>query len=214
MAYWSWWVTALALSGLTLGFWWALQRPLGVSGSWARVVLRSNDKILNQAEAGFRNNPQLFNDALMRATVEEFGEEAVQALLTKRAGQAGSGAVIAGSALPVRTPWTAHFTFLAMLVAGGAIAAADSGRLGLHFSMGEVYRQLFGQGVAAWLTLFVGGVLVGFGTQMAGGCTSGHALSGAPRLVPASLLATAVFFTTAVVVSIVISFAATAGGVS
>jgi uncharacterized membrane protein YedE/YeeE len=49
--------------------------------------------------------------------------------------------------------------------------------------------------------LFAGGVLVGFGTRLAGGCSSGHGLSGCGRLRPVSLLATAVFFGTAAVVS-------------
>jgi uncharacterized membrane protein YedE/YeeE len=49
--------------------------------------------------------------------------------------------------------------------------------------------------------LFGGGMLVGFGTRLAGGCSSGHGLSGCGRLRPVSLLATAVFFGTAVLVS-------------
>ena len=49
--------------------------------------------------------------------------------------------------------------------------------------------------------LFAGGVLVGFGTRLAGGCSSGHGLSGCGRLRPVSMVATAVFFGTAVIVS-------------
>ena len=208
MEYWSWWQSALALSGLTLGFWLALKRPLGVSGSWARVVMFRNDKLIRQAEAPFRNNPQLLKDALMRATIEEFGEEAVQEVLAKRAGIAEAAPVVIDESMPARTPWTAHLTFLAMLVAGGLLTAWLDGRLHMSYDLGEVYGQLFGKGIAAWMTLFVGGVMVGFGTQMAGGCTSGHALSGTPRLVPASLAATVVFFTSAVVVSILVQILA------
>ncbi len=209
MDYWSWWLSALALSGLTLGFWWVLKRPLGVSGSWARVVMHNNDKLINQAEAPFRNNPQLLKDALMRATIEEFGENAVQEVIARRAGLADKESpIIIDGSLPVRTPWTAHLTFLLMLVVGGLVSALLNGQLQLQFNFGATYSQLFGTGIAAWITLFVGGALVGFGTQLAGGCTSGHALSGTPRLVPASLLATAVFFTSAVVISILIRTAA------
>lgn len=208
MEYWSWWQSALALSAITLGFWWALKRPLGVSGSWARVVMFRNDSLINRAEAPFRNNPQLLEDALMRATIEEFGEEAVQEVLARRAGVTNEPPPVLDNSMPSRTPWTAHLTFLLMLVGGGLLAAAFNGRLRLSFDFGEPYAQLFGTGIAAWMMLFVGGVMVGFGTQMAGGCTSGHALSGTPRLVPASLLATAVFFTAAVVVSILVRMAA------
>lgn len=42
--------------------------------------------------------------------------------------------------------------------------------------------------------LVLGGFLVGFGTRYAGGCTSGHAISGLSDLQPASLLAVIGFF--------------------
>jgi len=41
--------------------------------------------------------------------------------------------------------------------------------------------------------LVVGGLLVGFGTRLAGGCTSGHGVCGLARLSTRSILATAVF---------------------
>lgn len=40
----------------------------------------------------------------------------------------------------------------------------------------------------------IGGFLVGFGTRYAGGCTSGHAISGLSDLQPASLIAVIGFF--------------------
>ena len=42
-------------------------------------------------------------------------------------------------------------------------------------------------------TLIVGGLLVGFGTRMGSGCTSGHAVCGLGRLSPRSLVATMTF---------------------
>jgi len=44
------------------------------------------------------------------------------------------------------------------------------------------------------LILLVGGILVGFGTRYAGGCTSGHAISGLSNLQIASLIAVIGFF--------------------
>lgn len=41
--------------------------------------------------------------------------------------------------------------------------------------------------------LVAGGFLVGFGTRMGGGCTSGHGVCGISRLSPRSLVATAAF---------------------
>jgi uncharacterized membrane protein YedE/YeeE len=42
--------------------------------------------------------------------------------------------------------------------------------------------------------LFLGGVLIGGGTRMSGGCTSGHAITGISNLQKASIYATLIFF--------------------
>lgn len=47
---------------------------------------------------------------------------------------------------------------------------------------------------AGALRLLIGGVLVGFGTRYAGGCTSGHAITGLSNLNWPSLVATIFFF--------------------
>ncbi len=65
-----------------------------------------------------------------------------------------------------------------------------------------VYAALFGAvapiaiAPSTWL-LITGGLLVGFGTRLGGGCTSGHGVAGIARLSPCSIVATCVFVTTA-----------------
>ena len=54
------------------------------------------------------------------------------------------------------------------------------------------YRQVV-SGFAGWAWLSVGGLLVGFGTRLSKGCTSGHGVCGLARLSPRSLAAVAVF---------------------
>lgn len=49
-----------------------------------------------------------------------------------------------------------------------------------------------------WL-LVVAGLVVGFGTRLGAGCTSGHGVCGIGRGSPRSLAATAVFMTTAII---------------
>lgn len=49
---------------------------------------------------------------------------------------------------------------------------------------------------ASWVMLVVAGVLVGFGSRLGSGCTSGHGVCGVSRLSPRSLVATATFMTT------------------
>ena len=44
------------------------------------------------------------------------------------------------------------------------------------------------------LKLLAGGFLIGFGARYAGGCTSGHAVTGISNLNPPSILATVCFF--------------------
>jgi hypothetical protein len=44
------------------------------------------------------------------------------------------------------------------------------------------------------LGLFMGGILIGFGTRYAGGCTSGHTIMGISALNVSSLVATIFFF--------------------
>ena len=43
------------------------------------------------------------------------------------------------------------------------------------------------------IPLLIGGLLVGYGTRLGSGCTSGHGVCGMSRLSPRSLLATAIF---------------------
>lgn len=44
-----------------------------------------------------------------------------------------------------------------------------------------------------WMQVCVAGFLVGFGTLLGGGCTSGHGVCGVARISPRSLVATGLF---------------------
>jgi len=71
--------------------------------------------------------------------------------------------------------------------------------------LAPVTAMLVGCGVplpampAGWWTVIGAGLLVGFGSRMGNGCTSGHGVCGIARLSPRSITATAVFMATAVV---------------
>jgi uncharacterized membrane protein YedE/YeeE len=52
----------------------------------------------------------------------------------------------------------------------------------------------------SWSVIIVAGLLVGFGTRLGGGCTSGHGICGIARLSVRSITATAIFMFTAMVV--------------
>ena len=53
---------------------------------------------------------------------------------------------------------------------------------------------------ASWILVIVAGLLVGFGSRLGGGCTSGHGVCGIARLSPRSIAATGIFMTTAIIV--------------
>lgn len=72
-----------------------------------------------------------------------------------------------------------------------------------------VYYAIFNDAPAAretfpvWL-LIVSGFLVGYGTSLGNGCTSGHGVCGLGRLSLRSLVATAVFLMTAIITTFVV----------
>jgi uncharacterized membrane protein YedE/YeeE len=52
----------------------------------------------------------------------------------------------------------------------------------------------------SFVTVAIAGALVGFGTRLSNGCTSGHGICGIARLSPRSLVATGVFMAAAIAV--------------
>jgi uncharacterized protein len=70
--------------------------------------------------------------------------------------------------------------------------------------LAPVIAGLLGYGMSApklpssWTVIVVAGLLVGFGTRLGGGCTSGHGICGIARLSPRSIAATVIFMVTAV----------------
>lgn len=94
--------------------------------------------------------------------------------------------------------------FLGALAGGGLISAIADGALTLHTLSASAVR-FFGGGLGPFAALLVGGVLVGFGTSLAGGCTSGHGLVGCARARPSSLVVTATFFGTGIAVALALS---------
>jgi uncharacterized membrane protein YedE/YeeE len=53
--------------------------------------------------------------------------------------------------------------------------------------------------MTGWPVAILAGLLVGFGTRMGSGCTSGHGIVGLARLSPRSMAATGVFLLTGIV---------------
>jgi uncharacterized membrane protein YedE/YeeE len=79
--------------------------------------------------------------------------------------------------------------FLTGLVLGGFLSAVFSGGWGPTWSLG-MFDSVIGLGPAGKLVwMFVGGLLIGFGTRLANGCTSGHGIFGLANFELPSLVA-------------------------
>jgi uncharacterized protein len=94
--------------------------------------------------------------------------------------------------LPLRIDW--QWMLVTGILVGAFISALISGDF-----RGQWIPDLWGAafGVAALprlLVALVGGVLIGFGARWAGGCTSGHGISGTLQLAVSSWISSICFF--------------------
>ena len=75
------------------------------------------------------------------------------------------------------------------------------GLVGAPMVMGLIGRPLLEpQMPTSWFLVVASGLLVGFGTRLGGGCTSGHGVCGMARLSRRSIVATLVFMASATIV--------------
>jgi uncharacterized membrane protein YedE/YeeE len=192
-SYLPWWAGALALGSIAVAHARLTGRPMGVSGSLAKVAHAKDELAADEAAETMLRDEAALEAALLAATAAEFGEQDNHGSVHPRAPSAGAEARV-----PDGAPLAGHIAFLVMMAVGAAIAAVLRGGISLHTTLGPAHERLFGHGALALGALAIGGLLVGAGTRMSGGCTSGHGLSGCARLVPSSLLATCTFMAAAI----------------
>ena len=93
---------------------------------------------------------------------------------------------------PPRADW--GFFFVICTVIGGFVAAWTGGEF-LNEWLHPMWRDRFGDSMVLRAIIgFAGGVLMAFGARLAGGCTSGHGISGTLQLNPGSWLTVAFMF--------------------
>jgi uncharacterized protein len=101
---------------------------------------------------------------------------------------AGITGIAAGMLDPLSTDRGWRITFIIGLIAAPITAAL----LGYTIPTPQMPSSI--------ATIIVAGLLVGFGTRLGNGCTSGHGICGIARLSPRSLVATVIFVGTAMIV--------------
>lgn len=100
-----------------------------------------------------------------------------------------AGELIDGSAGP---DWAENLVFVAALVAvPGLLVAGLGGGAATHATPN-------------WILLGLGGLLVGFGTRLANGCTSGHGVCGMSRLSRRGIVASLAYIAAGAVVMAVV----------
>jgi hypothetical protein len=129
---------------------------------------------------------------------------AMYGLVNRKLGVSGGWLqiVFAAQGRPVTEPWRLFFNSGLVVGAVGAAAlgtgrsAAHYGALGAHLSRPALVVVLLAVGAA-----------IGYGARWAGGCTSGHGLSGCSVGSADSLAATTVFFGVAVAITLLVHVA-------
>jgi len=106
---------------------------------------------------------------------------------------AGISGILAGILRPVKSDTSWRLCFVGGLLTGGLILKV---LLPQAFEFGTV------RSIGA---LAIAGLLVGAGTRLANGCTSGHGVCGVARLSARSMVATAIFMATGAAVVYVVN---------
>ncbi len=101
---------------------------------------------------------------------------------------------IFGQLLPPANTMVWRLVFLGAMVAGGLGAASLIPGLGVGGPGGEPVQLV---GNPLWIA--ISGLLVGLGTKIGNGCTSGHGVCGLARFSFRSVIAVIVFFAVAIV---------------
>ena len=94
---------------------------------------------------------------------------------------AGISGIIGGLFSRVRTDVAMRIAFIAGLVIGPFLVMLVRG------PVPDIHIE------ASWPVLVIAGLLVGYGTRLGSGCTSGHGVCGMARMSPRSLAATGIF---------------------
>lgn len=177
--YWNWYYSGFALAAsflLTI----VLVKPIGVSTQF--VIF---DGILANAI-----NPEL----VTTDETSKSGYSSTNSYLNKSGGK---------YAKAVANPINYGFIFVISMIAGGWLAAKTQSRKAEQLPI--FHRSRFsGNTPLRFCLTFIGGILVLYGARLAGGCTSGHMMSGMMQTAVSGYLFAAAAFALAVPTAILL----------
>jgi uncharacterized membrane protein YedE/YeeE len=180
--FWPWWVGGLAMGGIATLYPLLSGRLLGVSSVYGSLFEKREPARAELSE---------LEAALLAETEAEFGPAPADESRSRRA-----VARLRAESERFRP------LFLVGIVLGGALMALLRGNHELVHTLGAEFDARYGSfGVPSALVLLGSGVLIGLGTRLAGGCTSGHGISGVARAQSGSVLSTSAFWATALLVA-------------
>jgi len=178
--FWPWWWGALAIGGIATAYPLISGRMLGVSSLYASLFERGRPR---------REPVSEFEAALMAATEAEFGADVMKDTTEDARSKLSRWRLGAEAVRPL---------FLVGMIVGPALLGLALGDFRWSLTLGKDFDGRYGTfGALPIAVLVVSGILIGFGTRLGGGCTSGHGISGVARGQSGSLVTTAVFWSTA-----------------
>lgn len=193
--YWPGWVSGLVLSALLVAYFWMTGRFLSSSGRVSILV----DRVRGATPAEPDASPEELAEALRLASIETFGARAVQESVTRSAETRDT----ARAAVRPRASlgWIGHSAFLIGLALGGRAALPFAP---FEWTLGEGVWEGKLAAESLPFVLVAAGILIGFGTRMAGGCPIGHGLCGMARGQAGSWAAGIAFFAAGVALSLLV----------
>lgn len=97
-----------------------------------------------------------------------------------------------------------EWMFVAGLIIGSFTSAKLSGDFEIVWVPGRWLADAGSSELTRWLAAFIGGVIMGFGARWAGGCTSGHGISGTLQLAVSSWIVTIALFVSGIATAMLI----------
>lgn len=197
--FWPWWAGAVALAGVGHISCRLLQSPLGVSGYLSRLTRWSEELGTLEEERRLNQDQAVIQAQLLEITLQEMADKipAEELEQMRREFQTSAPQTISTGRLHI----AACLTFALGIFLGGLVSSMVHHRFQICLQPPAQMVTTWGSVPMAFGVLFLGGLLVGFGTVIGGGCTSGHGLTGCARLRPGSLAATATFLGIAILLA-------------